>query len=132
MPVAEFFHFFDGERVAQRMRHHDSFRLLGVCLLEHGAVNVSLRNGYIHKYRDSAVLNDRRYSRRKTGCNCDDLIARKYTSISEQRRCQCHKGKKICARSGIYNRYGADAQIFSEIRLELLGESACCQPEIQG
>ena len=81
--------------ISQSVGDHHCLCLFRPGRFQHGYINIILRNGYIHEYRNGAVLNSRSHGGRKAAGYGDDLIPTFDAALSKQRRGQGHKGKKI-------------------------------------
>ena len=106
--------------IAKRMRNHDRLRLLRKGLLQHGHINIVLRNRYVHKYRHRAVLYHRRHRRGKSRRHGDDLIPPVNPAFSKKRRGQRHKCQQVGGGAGINKRAETNAQIIRHLLFKLI------------
>ena len=97
--VTEILDSLEVERIAERMRDHDSLRLVRERSLKLRHIDVVLRDRHIDKDRHCSVVDNRRDRRRETGCHRDDLIPAADAAFAEQRRSQRHEGQQIGRRA---------------------------------
>lgn len=129
--VTEILDSLEVERIAERMRDHDSLRLVRERSLKLRHIDVVLRDRHIDKDRHCSVVDNRRDRRRETGCHRDDLIPTTDAAFAEQRRSQRHEGQQIGRRTRVDDRDILHAEVLSQVRFELLDVAARSQPEFQ-
>ena len=94
-------------------------------------IDIILRNGYIHKHRNCPILNHWRYRSRESGSNRNNLVPAPNLPLSQKRRGQCHKGKKICRRPGIHQTAVTDTQVLCQLLFKFIRIASGSEPELQ-
>ncbi len=119
------------ERIAERVRDHDSprpRRQRGVQL--HG-IDVVRRHVHVEKHRDQPILNDRIDGRRKAGRDGDDFIAGPKLAVAELGRRQARQRDEIRGGAGVDKQRVPQAPPLGERPFELGGESSGGEPKVE-
>ena len=119
------------ERIAQRVGQDQGSRAPAEGGFELADIYVVGGQRHVHEYRHQAVLQDGIHRGGKAGRDGDHFIAGNQASMAQLGRGQCGHRQQVGRRSRIHQQAIAQAAPTGELALELVGEAARRQPEIE-
>ena len=94
-------------------------------------IGVVVAQADVHEDRHQAVLHDRRHGAGEAGGHGDDLVAGLEAPLAELGRGERRQGHQVRRRAGVDEQGVREAEVVGDARLELLGEAAGGEVEVE-
>ena len=119
------------ERHAERVRQHDRARARRDGRPQLVRVGVVVAQADVDEHRHQAVLHDRRHGAREARRDGDHLVAGLEAPLAELGRGERREGHQVRRRAGVDEQGVREAEVVGDARLELLGEAARGEVEVE-